>query len=85
MEYTRIAIQASMQRNGVRCGSPMQFETVNQAENYFANSDGVLPFPIIRVAWNEKIPSDADGMVLEEIRTRHTPEEQSTAGTRIFA
>jgi hypothetical protein len=85
MECTRIAIQASMHRDGMRKGTPMQFETITQAENYFANSDGVLPFPIIRVAWNEKIPANANGMVLEEIRTRHTPEDQSTTGTRIFA
>jgi len=54
METTRITITASLHRNGKRIGQQMLFDTISQAEQHFADSDGVLHVPLIRVKWNEK-------------------------------
>jgi hypothetical protein len=74
-----------MYRGGKRIGQQMQFDTISQAEKHFADSDGVLHVPLIRVPWNQKIPSDADGIVLEEVRTRYTASNQLAGGERIYA
>jgi hypothetical protein len=69
-----------------KSGLPMPFDSFMQAIDHLRNADGKLPdIPIIKIAWNEKIPADATGFLIEESKMRHTPSDNSIAGTRIFA
>ena len=86
MQHERFLYSAQTYRDGKPCGSPMPFDSWTQAEEYLtpSNVNPNWPWPkVVRVKWNERVPADASGIIVEEIRMRYAP-GGPLSGTRIY-
>ncbi len=85
MEHIRTVYQAAIWKDGKRTGSIMDFSTWKEAEDHLGDPMPHWPrTPVIKVPWNQRIPADATGWVIEEIRLKCVPGGPLN-GIRIFA
>jgi hypothetical protein len=85
MWHIRNLYTAAMWKDGKRTGSSMEFDSFQQAEDHLGTPLDHWPkTPVVRVRWNEKVPEDATGWVIEEARMKYAP-ELPLSGVRIYA